>query len=144
MAAPRRVGPCRGRSAQDLIMSNPNLVVTSAAAKFMRQMVRFSKHPAGGFRLTVAPGGCSGHSSEFTVEAGPHAGDAELAVDGLRLFLPATSQALLEGATVDFADTPLQSGLTFVTPNAAACCASAGEAKPPAMASIAVATIRRR
>jgi iron-sulfur cluster assembly accessory protein len=125
-------------------MSKPSVVVTSAAAKFMRQMVRFSTYPAGGFRLTVAPGGCSGHSAEFTVERDPRAGDAELAVDGLRLFLPAASQALLEGATVDFADTPLQSGLTFVTPNAAACCPSAGEARPPALASIAVSAIRRR
>jgi iron-sulfur cluster assembly accessory protein len=125
-------------------MSNPSIAVTSAAAKFMRTMVRFSNFPAGGFRLTVAPGGCSGHSSAFTVEAAPHAGDAEIAIDGLRLFLPAASQALLEGATVDFADTPLQSGLTFVTPNAAACCSSAGEARPPAQASVAVSTIRRR
>jgi iron-sulfur cluster assembly accessory protein len=110
----------------------------------MRRMVRFSEHPAGGFRLTVAPGGCSGYTSEFTVESAPRGGDAELAVNGLRVFLPTESRLLLDGVTVDFADTPLQSGLTFVNPNAEACgCSTAGDAKPPAQASISVSSIRR-
>ena len=125
-------------------MLQPQVTVTPAAEKFMRRMVRFSEHPAGGFRLTVAPGGCSGYTSEFSVEAGPRGGDAELAVNGLRLFLPAESRLLLDGVTVDFADTPLQSGLNFVNPNAAACgCATAGDAKPPAQASVSIASIKR-
>jgi iron-sulfur cluster assembly accessory protein len=125
-------------------MLQPKVNVTAAAEKFMRRMVRFSEHPAGGFRLTVAPGGCSGYTSEFTVESAPRGGDAELAVNGLRVFLPAESRLLLDGVTVDFADTPLQSGLTFVNPNAEACgCSTAGDAKPPAQASISVSSIRR-
>jgi iron-sulfur cluster assembly accessory protein len=110
----------------------------------MRRMVRFSATPSGGLRLTVTPGGCSGYSSEFTVEAAPHSQDAELLVNGLRVFLPAESRLLLDGVTVDFADTPTQSGLTFVNPNAEACgCSSAGSAKPPAQATISLASIKR-
>ena len=66
----------------------PNVTVTPAAAKFIRRMVRFSEHPAGGFRLSVTPGGCSGYSSEFSVQAAPLAGDAELVVGDVRVFLP--------------------------------------------------------
>jgi iron-sulfur cluster assembly accessory protein len=125
-------------------MLQPKVTVTPAAEKFMRRMVRFSTSPEGGFRLTVSPGGCSGYASEFTVEATPRGGDAELAVNGVRVFLPAESRLLLDGVTVDFADTPLQSGLTFVNPNAAACgCSSAGDAKPPAEASVSLASIKR-
>jgi iron-sulfur cluster assembly protein len=125
-------------------MIAPNVTVTPAAEKFMRRMVRFSTNPEGGFRLTVAPGGCSGYSSEFTVEAAPRGGDAELAVNGVRVFLPAESRLLLDGVTVDFADTPLQSGLTFVNPNAEACgCSTAGDAKPPAQATVSLASIKR-
>ena len=114
-------------------MLQTNVTVTPAAEKFMRRMVRFSEHPGGGFRLSVAPGGCSGYSSEFTVEAVPQGGDAELQVNGLRVFLPAESRLLLDGVTVDFTETPLQSGLSFVNPNAAACgCSTAGDSKPPA------------
>jgi iron-sulfur cluster assembly protein len=125
-------------------MLRPNVIVTPAAEKFMRRMVRFSTNPEGGFRLTVAPGGCSGYSSEFTVEPAPRGGDAELAVNGVRVFLPAESRLLLDGVTVDFAETPLQSGLTFVNPNAEACgCSTAGDAKPPAQATVSLASIKR-
>lgn len=125
-------------------MIQTNVTVTAAAEKFMRRMVRFSEHPAGGFRLSVAPGGCSGYTSQFTVEAAPQHTDAELAINGLRLFLPAESRLLLDGVTVDFADTPLQSGLTFFNPNAEACgCTTAGDAKPLAQASVTVSSIRR-
>ena len=125
-------------------MLQPKVTVTPAAEKFMRRMVRFSATPTGGFRLTVTPGGCSGYTSEFSVEAAPKGGDSELAVNGLRVFLPAESRLLLDGVTIDFADTPLQSGLSFVNPNAEACgCSTAGENKPPAQATVSLASIKR-
>jgi iron-sulfur cluster assembly protein len=125
-------------------MLQPNVIVTPAAEKFMRRMVRFSAHPEGGFRLTVSAGGCSGYNSAFTVEAAPTAGDSELLVNGIKVFLPAESRLMLDGVTVDFADTPTQSGLTFTNPNAAACgCSSAGEAAAPAQATVAISSIAR-
>ena len=128
-----------------MTMLQPNVTVTPAAEKFMRRMVRFSEHPAGGFRLSVAPGGCSGYTSEFTVEAAPQGNDGELNVNGLRVFLPAESRLLLDGVTVDFAETPLQSGLSFINQNAETCgCSSAGPAKPPAQASVSLSSIKRR
>jgi len=127
-----------------MAMLQPSVTITPAAEKFMRRMVRFSGFPGGGFRLTVAPGGCSGYTSEFSVEPEPKSGDAELGVNGLRVFLPAASRLLLDGVTVDFADTPMASGLSFFNPNAEACgCSTAGEAKAPAQASVSVASIRR-
>ena len=127
-------------------MLQPRVSVTPAAEKFMRRMVRFSEHPAGGFRLSVAPGGCSGYTSEFSVEAAPRGSDAELTVNGVRVFLPAESRLLLDGVTVDFSETPVQSGLTFTNPNAAAhaCSSSGGDAKPPAEATVSLASIKRR
>ncbi len=126
-------------------MLTPSVTVTQAAEKFMRRMVRFSANPSGGFRLSVSPGGCSGYSSEFSVEAAPKSGDSELAVNGLRVFLPAESRLLLDGVTMDFADTPTKSGLTFVNPNQAACACSSADAAaaPPGVAKISIATIGR-
>ncbi|MFZ2629096.1 MAG: iron-sulfur cluster assembly accessory protein [Rugosibacter sp.] len=99
-----------------------NITITNAAEKFMRRMVRFGgAGEDAGFRLTVSPGGCSGYSSEFSVEAVPLPGDAAVVINGVKLFLPAESRLMLEGITIDFADTPTQSGLTFVNPNAAGC-----------------------
>jgi iron-sulfur cluster assembly protein len=125
-------------------MLSPQVTVTPAAEKFMRRMVRFSEHPAGGFRLTVSPGGCSGYNSVFTVEAAPQGGDAEMSVNGLRLFLPAESRLMLDGVTVDFTESALQSGFAFINPNAEACgCSTATPTDRPAQAAVALSSIRR-
>ena len=125
-------------------MLQPNVTVTPAAEKFIRRMVRFSTQPEGGFRLTVSPGGCSGYSSEFSVEAAPATGESELLVNGVRIFLPAESRLMLDGVTIDFADTPTTSGLTFFNPNAAACgCSTSGDAAAPAQATVSVSSIGR-
>jgi iron-sulfur cluster assembly protein len=126
-----------------------NMTVTQAAERFMKRMVRFSGLPntdTAGFRLTVSPGGCSGYQSEFTVEPVPLEGDKPFVINGLTLFLPAESRLMLEGVTVDFADTPTQSGLTFFNPNAAACgCSSSGDgssAAAPSVSKIEVGSIK--
>jgi iron-sulfur cluster assembly accessory protein len=121
-------------------MLQPNVTITPAAEKFIRRMLRFSEHPGGGFRLTVSAGGCSGYNSEFTVEPAPHEGDSEVLVNGVKVYLPAGSRLMLDGVTVDFADTPTQSGLTFFNPNS-----SSGEsAAAPAQATVSVASITRK
>lgn len=116
--------------------------MTPAAEKFVRRMIRFGgAGDNAGFRLLVSAGGCSGLASEFSVEAAPKEGDAVVEVNGIKLFLPAESRLLLEGATMDFVDTPTNSGLSFVTPNAPACgCGSFGGS----VASIDVSSIGRK
>ncbi|MCW5666304.1 MAG: iron-sulfur cluster assembly accessory protein [Piscinibacter sp.] len=125
-------------------MLTPRIEVTPAAEKFIRRMVRFSEHPTGGFRLTVTPGGCSGYSSEFSVESALREGDAEVLVGSTRLFLPAQSRLLLDGVTIDFTETPTSAGLAFINPNQAACgCSSSSEAAPPAETAVSVGSIKR-
>ncbi|MFO1327633.1 MAG: iron-sulfur cluster assembly accessory protein [Rubrivivax sp.] len=122
----------------------PQLVVTPAAERFMRRMVRFSGMPSAGFRLSVSAGGCSGLASQFSVEPAPQVDDAELSVNGLRLFLPAESRLLLDGVTIDFHDGMAATGLSFVDPRAGACgCSSSAPAAAPAQASVSVGAIRR-
>jgi iron-sulfur cluster assembly accessory protein len=103
----------------------PNVIVTPAAEKFIRRMVRFSGlGESAGFRLVVSAGGCSGLNSEFTVESRPAAGDSILDVNGVPLFLPVESRLLLDGVTVDFSDSAMSSGFTFINPNGNACACS--------------------
>jgi len=123
-----------------------NVTITEKAGTFMKRMIRFNGGTAeSGFRLQVTPGGCSGLSSEFTVEPAPLEGDAVLESGGIKVFLPAESRILLEGVTIDFADTPMSTGLTFINPNAQACgCSSAEAGAPPKTASISISSIQRR
>lgn len=128
-----------------------NVTITPKAEKFMARMIRFNGGASGsGFRLVVTPGGCSGLSSSFTVESAPLAGDEVLESNGVRVFLPAESRILLDGVTVDFSDSMMESGLTFINPNATSCgCSSGGghghdHGMPPGMASVSISSIQRK
>jgi iron-sulfur cluster assembly accessory protein len=121
-----------------------NITVTAAAERFMRRMVRFSGVAGAGFRLSVKPGGCSGLASEFSVAPSAGANDAELNVNGLRVFLDAESRVLLDGVTVDFADAIASSGLTFIDPKAASCGCSSSTSESPAVATVSLASLVRR
>jgi iron-sulfur cluster assembly protein len=127
-----------------------DLTITPSAEKFIRRMVRFGgAGEEAGFRLSVSPGGCSGLSSEFSIEAEPLSGDEAVTVNGVKLFLNAESRILLQGVTIDFSDTPMSTGLVFTNPKATGCgtCSSsapAGAAAPAGngtLASIAVSAI---
>jgi len=98
-----------------------NFTITPAAQKFMRMMLRVDGTGGSGFRLAVSPGGCSGLAAEISVLATPRSGDAVVERDGVKLFLPAESRLLLEGVTIDFADTPTQTGLVFHDPKQVSC-----------------------
>ena len=123
-----------------------NITITDSAAKYISRMIRFNGGGAGsGFRLVVTPGGCSGFNSSFTVESAPLEGDAVLDGKGVKVFLPAESRILLNGVTVDFADTAMATGLTFINPNAQSCaCSSSGTGAPPQSATVSIASIQRK
>ncbi|MEN6585463.1 MAG: iron-sulfur cluster assembly accessory protein [Sulfuricella sp.] len=125
-----------------------DLTITLKAGNFMRRMVRFGHAGASaGFRLIVSPGGCSGLSSEFSIEANPQFGDYVLEQDDLKVFLPQPSRELLEGYTIDFADTMMETGLKFFNPNARGVC-GCGTSAPgdtdPTVATVNIASIARR
>ncbi|MFG1424286.1 HesB/IscA family protein [Roseixanthobacter liquoris] len=98
-----------------------NFTITPAAEKFVRLMLRADGGATSGFRLAVTPGGCSGLSADIAVLPAPPAGDAIVERNGVRFFLPAESRLLLDGVTIDFADTPAQTGLVFRDPKARSC-----------------------
>jgi iron-sulfur cluster assembly accessory protein len=87
-------------------------------------MIQFSANPEGGFRLMVTPGGCSGLSAEFDVEAAPREGEQQFVCDGLKFFLPAESRLLLEGVTIDFVESATSGGLIFHDPKNTGSCKS--------------------
>lgn len=127
------------------------LTITLMAENFMRRMVRFGNAGAtAGFRLVVSPGGCSGLSSEFTVERAPHFGDYVIEMEGLRVFMPQGSRDLLEDCIIDFADAVMETGLKFFNPNAHGTCggscssSSASIGSEPGKATINIDSITRR
>jgi iron-sulfur cluster assembly protein len=111
-----------------------DVAVTPAAEKFMRRLARFDGAPGSGFRLRVRAGGCSGLAADFSVEVAPLAGDTVIEVSGIKLFLPAESRLLLDGVTIDFKETAMETGFVFHDPRLNGCgsCGSGGTiAGPP-------------
>ena len=83
-----------------------NFTLTPAATKFIRMMIRADGDESSGFRLAVSPGGCSGLAADISVRREPAAGEAVVERDGV---------------TIDFADTPSQTGLVFKDPKQVSC-----------------------
>ncbi len=90
----------------------------------------------------MSPGGCSGLAAEFSVEsvaASPAKPWSKH--NGLKLFLPAESRLLLDGVTIDFADTPTESGLVFRDPKSTGSACGTHASKPAELVSLS--TFRR-
>jgi iron-sulfur cluster assembly accessory protein len=122
---------------------NVELAITAAAERFIKRMLRLGGEGGSGFRLVVTAGGCSGLTGNFSIERQPLAGDAVFERNGIRFFLPAESRLLLEGVTVDFADTPTETGLVFHDPKAGAGSCSSSKNALPGVVSIDVSRIGR-
>ena len=118
------------------------ITVTPAAEAFMRRMMRLSNStPQSGFRLTAGPGGCTGFATQFSIEALAQPGDSTLDVNGLNVFLPTDTSALLAGATIDCRD----SGLAIINPNVSDCgCGSSSAGRGGKHATVSVSAILRK
>jgi iron-sulfur cluster assembly accessory protein len=125
-------------TASKVTVGGGSVIISEAAEKFMRRMVRFGVSGSG-FRLVVSPGGCSGLSSEFSIEEAAKPGDETVSVNGVTVYLPMPSVKLLAGATVDFVDTPTQTGLVFFSPDAPSSC---GDGARPAIVPLSTLVAR--
>jgi iron-sulfur cluster assembly protein len=95
--------------------------LTEKAVKAVSRFVRSEKE-AKGLRLRVTGGGCAGFQYEMQLESDASSGDTVVEQGGVKLYVDPESAVLLNGLTIDFVDTMLESGFTFHNPNAASSC----------------------
>lgn len=77
---------------------------------------------SGGLRLGVLGGGCSGLSYQFKFDPRPRATDNVLEFDGVQVFIDPKSLVYLDGMTLDWQDSIMQSGFVFQNPHAKKSC----------------------
>lgn len=77
---------------------------------------------AGGLRVSVLPGGCSGFKYSLNIEERPLEDDHVLPVERVRVFVDGFSLQYLNGVTVDYVTSMQGSGFTFTNPNATGGC----------------------
>ena len=76
----------------------------------------------GGLRLGVLGGGCSGLSYQFKFDPQPRPNDNVLNFEDVNVFIDPKSMRFLNGMTLDWKDSLIQSGFVFENPNAAKSC----------------------
>ena len=77
---------------------------------------------SGGLRLGVLGGGCSGLSYQFKFSAEPRPRDHVFEFDDVKVFVDPKSILFLDGMTLDWKDSLIQSGFVFENPHATKSC----------------------
>ena len=103
--------------------ATPPLLVTSRAAKIMREQLARRGTPQASIRLGIRGGGCTGYSYLFEFEdREPRASDHVLVKDGVRVVVDPKSMLLLKGTEVDFETGIRGHGFKFTNPNTQGSC----------------------
>ncbi len=98
-----------------------DIQVTQKAVQKIRQA--FAKEGvSGGLRLGVLGGGCSGLSYQFKFDARERPTDKIFEFDGVKVLVDPKSMLYLNGMTLDYKESLMQSGFVFENPNAQKSC----------------------
>ena len=95
-------------------------VTPKAVAKIKEALSR--EGVTGGLRLGVQGGGCSGLSYQFKFEPGERPTDHVFEFGGVKIFIDPKSMLYLNGMTLDWKDSLMQSGFAFDNPNVKGSC----------------------
>jgi len=122
MAELTQLGGAPGGSAPPGEESAPKRInVTPRAIEKIRQA--FAREDvAGGLRLGVLGGGCSGLSYQFKFAPEPRPRDHVFEFDGVKVFVDPKSMLFLDGMTLDWKDALMESGFVFHNPHATKSC----------------------
>ena len=101
--------------------STPVNLTPTAVAKVKEIMAQQNPVPAG-LRVGVVGGGCSGFSYSMSFENGAGMMDKVLNIEGLQVYIDATSMMYLNGCTVDYVETLEGAGFKFENPNVKSTC----------------------
>ena len=77
---------------------------------------------SGGLRLGVLGGGCSGLSYQFKFAPEPKPRDYVFEFEDVKIFVDPKSIVFLDGMTLDWQDSLIQSGFVFQNPHATKSC----------------------
>jgi iron-sulfur cluster assembly accessory protein len=100
------------------------LAITEAgAAEVLKFMEAEGVSPeAGGLRVAVQPGGCSGFRYSLLIEDAAAEDDYVVAQDGFNVFVDPFSAQYLDGVRIDYVTSMQASGFAFSNPNATGGC----------------------
>ena len=99
------------------------LNISQNAAQLIRKMTEKNGIPAGGLRIGIKAGGCSGLSYTFAWEGQPRDGDHVFeGPEGSKVFVDPKSFRFISGTTLDYDTSLVSKGFIFNNPNAKSSC----------------------
>jgi|SRR4051794_31671562 iron-sulfur cluster assembly accessory protein len=101
--------------------ASPVNMTPNAVAKVKEIMAQQNPVPAG-LRVGVVGGGCSGFSYSMSFENGAGMMDKVIDLEGLKVYVDATSMMYLQGVLVDYVETLEGAGFKFENPNVKSTC----------------------
>lgn len=99
------------------------ITLTEKAIQAVSRFMRSSDTPAGGLRIQVTDGGCSGLQYGLKLEETQAPEDTVIEYGDVKVFIDAASLPMISGMSIDFVDNIEGSGFKFVNPNATKSCA---------------------
>jgi len=98
------------------------LVLTSAAARKVQELILEEKNPELKLRVYISGGGCSGFQYGFSFDEGAQTDDIVIENDGVQMLVDPLSLQYLEGAEVDYTENLQGSRFVIRNPNATTTC----------------------
>jgi iron-sulfur cluster assembly accessory protein len=98
------------------------ITLTSNAVTKVREIMSQQNPVPAGLRVGVVGGGCSGFSYSMSFENAPGMMDKTFDMDGLKVYVDATSVMYLNGCIVDYVETLEGAGFKFENPNVKSTC----------------------
>lgn len=99
------------------------ITLTDSAVKAVSRFISNSDKPAGGLRIEVTDGGCSGMQYGMKLESTEKSDDTVIDCGDVKVFVDPLSLPMLDGISIDFVDSLDGSGFKFTNPNAVKSCA---------------------
>jgi iron-sulfur cluster assembly accessory protein len=99
-----------------------SVALTDPAAEAVKGLLEQRNLPGYSLRVYVAGGGCSGIQYGMAFDNNIRAEDTVTEINGIKILVDEVSIQYLQGATVDYIDSPQGAGFKITNPNALSSC----------------------
>jgi iron-sulfur cluster insertion protein len=103
-------------------MDSSELVLTTAAARKVRELIEEEGNPDLKLRVYISGGGCSGFQYGFEFSTAQEEDDLEVQTDGVSVVVDPVSLQYLSGAEVDYSESLHGAQFIIRNPNAKTTC----------------------